>query len=82
MSEYRNPEDAENMNDIPFSEPEKPVRKTVNKKQNKGANGIAVIAASAVISTMCGLGGGWFAYTHLGSVFLCLTKIGIEKHLL
>ncbi|MDO5110478.1 MAG: trypsin-like peptidase domain-containing protein [Erysipelotrichaceae bacterium] len=67
MSEYRNPEDAENMNDIPFSEPEKPVRKTVNKKQNKGANGIAVIAASAVISTMCGLGGGWFAYTHLGA---------------
>ena len=67
MSEYRNPEDAENRTDISFSEPGKPVKKTVNKKQNKGANGIAVIAASAVISTMCGLGGGWFAYTHLGA---------------
>lgn len=37
------------------------------RKQKKGHNGVAIIIASAIVSATCGLGGGWFAYTHLGN---------------
>jgi serine protease Do len=67
MSEYTNPEKTENVTEIPFTQQSTPVQRPVNRKNKRRTNTAAVIASSAAISMICGLGGGWFAATHVGN---------------
>lgn len=61
MSEYRNPDT--NSSDTKYTE----IRRTSGKKRRRGMHPLLTMACCAVISTACGLGGGWFAVTHLGN---------------
>ena len=65
MSEYRNPESTDEYTDAQYTEI-RPAYQKKTAKRRKQANPIALLAASTVISLTCGLGGGWFAATHLG----------------
>lgn len=67
MSEYTNPERTENVTEIPFTQQSTPAKKPVNTKKKRRTNTAAVIASSAAISMICGVGGGWFAATHVGN---------------
>lgn len=67
MSEYTNPERTENVTEIPFTQQSTPAQRPVNRKKNRRTNTAAVIASSAAISMICGVGGGWFAATHVGN---------------
>jgi len=67
MSEYTNPERTENVTEIPFTQQSTPAQRPVNRKKKRRTNTAAVIASSAAISMICGVGGGWFAATHVGN---------------
>lgn len=47
------------------------------KKEKKRSFSILTVIASMVFSLICGLGGGWFAYTHLGNNNEPSSKTGI-----
>ena len=66
MSEYRNPDAYENITEVPYTEQTRKTQKSSNRR-NRGAHPAAVIAASAAVSMLCGVGGGWFAATHIGN---------------
>lgn len=65
MSEYRESENTEEIRNTQYTEV-RPAYQRTNRKTGKQAHPIAILAASTVISMTCGLGGGWFAATHLG----------------
>ncbi|MBQ9823885.1 MAG: trypsin-like peptidase domain-containing protein, partial [Solobacterium sp.] len=67
MSEYTNPERTENVTEIPFTQQSTPAQRPVNRKKKRRTNTAAVITSSAAISMICGVGGGWFAATHVGN---------------
>ena len=60
MSEIRDPD---RNTDAQYTQ----IRRTSNKKRRKGMHPLLTMACCAVISTACGLGGGWFAVTHIGN---------------
>ena len=47
------------------------------KKEKKRSFSFLTVIASMVFSLICGLGGGWFAYTHLGNNNEPSSKTGI-----
>lgn len=65
MSEYRNSDHTEQITETQYTEI-KPAYQTKRSSRRKQTNPIALLCASTVISLTCGLGGGWFAATHLG----------------
>lgn len=65
MSEYRNSDHTEQITETQYTEI-KPAYQTKRSSRRKQTNPIALLCASTAISLTCGLGGGWFAATHLG----------------
>lgn len=65
MSEYRSSENTEQISDTQYTEI-KPAYRSTKRKRRRQTNPVALLAASTAISLTCGLGGGWFAATHLG----------------
>lgn len=61
MTEF-NPNNDEPIN-VQYTERPTPPQKP--RKQKKAHSGVITIVTSVVLSLICGLGGGWFAYTHL-----------------
>ncbi len=56
-----NPNNDEPINVQYTERPQKP------KREKKSNHGILTIITCMILSLLCGLGGGWFAYTHLGN---------------